>query len=210
MGAIRTYTQLGKNNYRAYRIRRYLRKRGIKVYTRKQWGSQHLDVYRTRRLLKPVTADPADTLVQHITVTFDSGVFVGDFKTDMQTVERIGFERFGSGVSYNFVVDMATGEIGEGQPLDAKGTHTINDKKPPLPNFSFDQNAVARAVAVLGMPTTPLSLKGERSLLLLMQAMVKFKALTPGFDYMPHSAFTAKDCPCDPTRKKMAFLRSMV
>lgn len=205
---VRTYTRLGKANYRAYRIRRYLRRRGVKVYTRGQWGTQHAEVYRWRRLNKPVTADPADTLVQHITVTFDSGVFVGDFKTDMQTVERIGYERFKSGVSYNFVVDMATGEIGEGMPLDAKGTHTINYKN--FPGFSFDQNLVARAVAVLGMPTTPLSLEAERSLLLLMKAMVKFKALTEGFDYMPHSAFAAKDCPCDPTRKQMNFLRSLV
>lgn len=208
MRTVRTYTRLGRNNYRAWRIRRYLRRRGIKVYTRRQWGTQHADVYKWRRLNRPVSADPADTNVQHITVTFDSGVFVGDFKKDMQTVERIGFQRFGSGVSYNYVVDMKTGEIGEGMPLDAKGTHTINDKN--LPGFSKDQNDKARATAVLGMPDTPLSLAGERSLLLLMKAEVKFKALTPGFDYMPHSAFTAKDCPCDPTRKQMTFLRSLV
>lgn len=199
---------LVQNNLRQWRIRYYLRRRGVKVYTRRQWGSQFPEVYRWRRQFKPVTADPADTVVQHITVTFDSGPLRGIFFSDVQLIEQIGFERFGSGISYNAVVDMFTGAIAEGQPLDAKGTHTINNKG--LEGFSFDQNAVARAIAVLGMPDTPLTPKAERSIVLLLRAWVKFGAITEGFDYLPHSAFTAKDCPCDNTRSRMAAIRERV
>jgi hypothetical protein len=74
---------------------------------------------------------------------------------------RIGMERFGSGVSYNFLVHMQTGEVAVGQPLDAKGTHTLNEKR--VPGYSYDQNLVARAirlrppleVRVEGLPERP-------------------------------------------------------
>lgn len=192
------------SNLRAWRIRTYLRRRGYKVYTRRQWGSKWKTLYAYRRRNKPVAIDPADTVVQHITVTHPGG----DFKADVRDVEQIGVDRFGSGVSYNYLVNMATGEIAEGQPLDAKGTHTINDKG--VPDYSYDQNHAARAIAVVGMPDTPLTIHAETAIIILLRALVRYRAITPDFDYKPHSFFTAKDCPCDNTRDEMPFIRTWV
>lgn len=184
-----------------------LQRKGFKVYSRQAWGSQYPGVYAARRVLKPAIT-PADTVVQHITVTLDHGPLSGDFKTDMRTIERIGQERFSSGISYNWVVDMTTGEIGVGQPLDAKGTHTVNDKG--VPNFTYDQNLVARSIAVLGMPNYKLKWRARRSIVGIMVAMVEEGAVTRGFDYVPHSLFAAKDCPCDSTRDAMPRMRRRV
>lgn len=183
------------------RVVRNLRKRGVKVQTRKQWGSKYPGVYRTRLITRRVTRRKADTVVQHITVTFDSGKLVGDFREDMRTIERIGFERFGSGFSYNFGVDMKTGMVGVGMPLLAKGTHTVNDKR--VSGFSYDQNAVARAIAVIGMPNDPLSDEAKESIAQLLAALMDERAVTLDPDYLPHSFFAYKDCPCDATRLSM-------
>lgn len=177
-----------------------LRGRGVKVYTRKQWGSTEGDVYAWRRANKPAH-QPADTVVQHITVTQPSG----DFKADCRTIERIGMERFGSGVSYNWLVDMTTGAVAVGQPLDAKGTHTINDKD--VDGYSYDQNLVARAIAVVGMPDTDLSVRAGEAIAHLLAAMMDEGAVTRGHDYVPHSLFAYKDCPCDSTRDQMPAIR---
>lgn len=196
------------------RVVRRLRRAGVTVYSRSGWGSQPAgykwplapdvpNVYDWRRQNKP--ARPlADTVVQHITVTRRSG----DFRADCRAVERIGFDRFGSGVSYNWLVDMVTGEVAVGQPLDAKGTHTVNDKD--VEGFSYDQNLVARAIAVIGMPSTPLSVKAQRSIVRLLVAMIEEGAVTIGFDYVPHSLFAFKDCPCDSTRARMPKMRGAV
>lgn len=194
-------------------VTRNARRRGVKVHSRGQWGSNPdghrwrlapdvKNVYAWRRKNKRARS-PADTVVQHITVTRRTGI-----KADARAVERIGFDRFGSGVSYNWLVDMTTGEVAVGQPLDAKGTHTINDKR--VQGFSHDQNLVARAIAVVGMPGDQLSAKAEHAIVQLLVAMVQEGAVTPGFDYEPHSRFAFKDCPCDPTRDKMPRIRGEV
>lgn len=185
------------------RVLRNLRRRLGKnmVKTRRQWGSRYPAVYEYRLKYKPVSRVMADTLVQHITVTFDSGTLIGDFYEDMRTVERIGFERFGSGFSYNAAVDMVTGMLGMGMPLKAKGTHTVNDKN--VPGYSHDQNLVARAIAALGMPGKELSPKAENTICHFIAAMIDEGALTPDPDYVPHSLFAAKDCPTDAVRNKM-------
>lgn len=183
------------------RVVRNARRRGVKVYTRRQWGSRSASTYAARRRLRPAR-QPADTVVQHITVTSDKA----DIKSAMRSLEAIGNARFSSGVSYNFGVHMRTGEVGLGQPLDAKGTHTINDKG--VAGFSYDQNLVARAIAVIGMPGTPLSEKAEEAIAQLIAAMIEEGAVTPDPDYVPHSMFAAKDCPCDPTRNRMRAIRA--
>ena len=181
------------------------RKRGVKVYTRRQWGSTQETLYQWRRKNKPhslLPDKPVDTVWQHITVTRRSG----DFKADCQLIERIGFARFGTGCSYNFMVDMTTGEVAVGQPLDAKGAHTLNDKG--LKGYSFDQNAVAIAIAVIGMPNYELSSRGAVAIARLIAACIEVGAVTKGFDYMPHSAVAPKDCPCDSTRNLMPAIRA--
>lgn len=181
-----------------------LRARGIKVYTREQWGSKYGAVYATRREVKPAKV-PADTVFQHITVTLDTGPLTGDFFRDVQTVERIGYERFGSGISYNWLVDMTTGEVAVGQPLDAKGTHTVNDKG--VKGLSYDQNYWARAIAVLGMESSKLSQKAADSISAILAAMMEEGAITKTFDYLPHSHVAYKDCPCNSTRGQMPSIR---
>lgn len=183
------------------RVVRNARKRGVKVFTRRQWRSLHPHVYAWRRIFRKVKPGPADTVVQHITVTRRS-----DIKSDMRVLEKIGMERFGSGVSYNFAVDMVTGEVGLGQSLDAKGTHTLNDKD--VPGYSHDQNYVARAIAVIGMPGDKLSRQAEWSIISLLAAMMDEGAITETFDYDPHSKFAYKDCPCSVTRDRMPALRA--
>lgn len=183
------------------RVVRNLRRRGVVVRNRRQWGSKHPAVYAWRLVWKPVTRVKADTLWQHITVTFDSGTLVGDFDKDMQTIERIGYERFKSGFSYNWGVDMTTGMVGVGMPLLAKGTHTVNDKG--IDNYSYDQNAVARAVAVIGMPGKKPSDACIDSISHLFAAMMEEGALTNDPDYNPHSLVADKDCPTDAMRAVM-------
>ena len=177
-----------------------LRAHGITVLDRTQWGSEHAEVYAKRRIDKP-SKRPCSTVVQHITVTKPTG----DFNADVRVVERIGMERFGSGVSYNFIVNMTTGVVAVGQPLDAKGTHTVNTKG--VAGYSYDQNYAARAIAVLGMPDTKLSAVAERSIVAILASLVRCGEVTREYDYDPHSKFKAKDCPCDSTRDRMPAMK---
>lgn len=186
------------------RVIRNARKRGVTIYTRRQWGSKHLLTYQLRRRQRKhnqLPKRPTDTLVQHITVTRDDGPTGEDFKTDMREIERIGFERFGSGVSYNWCVDMLTGQVGLGQSLDAAGTHTVNDKN--IPGFSKNLNYVSIAISVIGMPGDRLSDLAINSISRLIAAHIEEGALTKGHDYLPHSMFAKKDCPTEAVRSRM-------
>lgn len=188
---------------------RAARARGLTVLTRDQWGAVHEDVYAWRRENKPhalLPGRPVDTMWQHITVTLDHGPLTGDFKADVRTIERIGYDRFRSGISYTWVVDMRTGMIAQGMPLDAKGTHTVNAKG--IAGFSYDQNAVALSIAVLGMPSDRLSSVAENAIAQLLAAHIDAGVLTRTFDYVPHSLVAAKDCPCDATRNRMDEIRA--
>lgn len=185
-----------------YRVTRYMRKRGVPVYTRRAWAlPEQRGIYRARRKVRPhllLPKKPADTLVWHISVTRDDGPDKTDFIADMRELHRIGMERFGSGVSYNFGIDMTTGEVGIGQSLHTAGTHTVNDKE--LAGFSHNQNAVAIGVVFIGMPGQHLSAAAQYSAVSLVAALVAEGALTEHFDNMPHSAFAFKDCPTDNVR----------
>ena len=192
---------------------RAARRRGLTVLTHRQWGSKCRALYAQRRRDTArgrwgTFRRQADTVAQHITVTLDHGPLLGDFKADVRRVEQIGVDRFGSGVSYNWLVDMRTGTVAVGQPLDSKGTHTVNEKG--VAGYSYDQNLAARAIAVLGMPGDQLSAKAENAIVQLLAAMVETGAITEGFDYVPHSLFAAKDCPCGPTRDRMPEIREAV
>lgn len=191
------------------------RERGVVVLTRRQWGSRpdgrpwplapNVDnVYKWRLANKPVTARTADTLAQHISVTFDTGPLVGTFDDDMRTIERIGFARFGSGFSYNAGADHRDGTIGIGMPLLAKGTHTVMEVDRG-PSWSHDQNAVARAIAWIGMPGMVPTAKAREQVAQFIAAMIDEGALTPTFDYKPHAPWFTdqKDCPTDSARAAM-------
>lgn len=194
------------------------RRRGVKIMTRREWGSMYGPVYAARRRERPHhqigRGIPTDTLVQHITVTHPSTPTLPASRSmaaDMRVVERIGFDRFGSGMSYNFGWNMSNGLIGVGMPLDAKGTHTVNEKH--VPGFSYDLNYVSLAIAGIGMaatPGTPDTVPTEQaldSLARLIAALIDCHYLTHEFDYMPHRAFTNKACPGDLIAARMSDVR---
>jgi hypothetical protein len=182
------------------------RRRGAKVLTHSQWGSKQKALYASRRKATASGVWPGfklkvDTVVYHITVTFDSGPLTGDFKKDAQTVERIGTERFGSGVSYNVLIDMQTGMAAVGQPIDSKGTHTVNDKK--RKGFSKDQNLVARAIGFIGKPGDKLSNEAVETAADVLFSWWECGFITDDPDHLPHSFFAYKDCPTDAVRERM-------
>lgn len=183
------------------RVVRNARRRGVTVIGRTGWGNTSL-VYSRRRRTRPHKHAPSDTLWQHITVTNRKGI-----RYDMRTLHRIGMERFGSGVSYNFCIDMKTGEVGVGQALDAKGTHTVNNKN--IPNYSYDQNFVSLAFAFIGMPGDKPSDKAIDAAANLFAALIDEGALTEDPDYNPHSMVAYKDCPTDAVRKVMSEIKSL-
>lgn len=182
------------------RVIKDTRKLGGRVFNRRQWGNVS-PVYAIRRRTRKHDPLPSDTLWQHITVTPNSAHGGGGIKKEMRLLHRIGIERFGTGVSYNFAVDMQTGAIGLGAALDAKGAHTLNDKH--ILNYSFDQNAVSHAIAFIGNPGDKPSLVAIKAVAKLTAALIHQGALTHGHDYNPHSMVAFKDCPTDAVREVM-------
>lgn len=190
------------------RVVKNARRKGLVVLTPIQWGSLSLATYAWRRRYRPhlyLPDRPAPNLWQHITVTYDTGRKKRSFKKDCRLVERIGNDRFSVGCSYNVMWDMKTGMIAIGQPFDARGAHTLNDKK--TPGFSFDQNAVGLAIAAIGMPGDVPTEKAVLCLISFIKSMKEEGAISDNFDYEPHSLVAAKDCPTNAVRNAMPRIR---
>lgn len=91
---------------------------------RTRWASAFDYAARHRQQFR--AADPAKVeTVLHTTVTIAPDLLppYDDEHEAMRTLERIGTQRFRSGVSYNAAV-MPSGRAYEGQPLDNKSTHS--------------------------------------------------------------------------------------
>lgn len=174
---------------------REARRRGLKVYSRKQWGSQHRALYFKRLITHPTIRGKFDTVWQHISVTFDDGKLTGDFFADMREVERIGFERFGSGFSYTVGFDKDSGRIGLGMPIRAKGTHTVNHKN--IRGFSYDQNRVSLAFVMIGVPGDVPSDECVQAMGEFLAVLIDTGKVTLDPDYKPHRLVAAKACPTD-------------
>lgn len=186
------------------RVVRNAKARGVEVKTRAQWGSQYPNVYKARLVSRRVAVIRAPLFMSHVTVTRDSGPLVGDFYEDMRTVEQIGYERFGSGFSYNWGIDPHTGMVGVGMPLMAAGTHTVNDKRVggfPTPPSSL--NYMARAAAWIAMPGFTITSEAKEAFAQLLAAHIEEGALEHDFTFKPHSFFAAKDCPTQAGRDAM-------
>lgn len=176
---------------------RRLRAGGYKVKTRRQWGSQCAPVYAYRLRSKPVDF-PVSHMFAHITVTSKNG------DEGAREVEQIGLDRFGSGVSYNWLVDHQTHTIYEGMPLAAKGTHTVNNKEVPgFPVPPESLNYIGHAVAFMAMPGDVFCNKCAELFAAIMAAEKIEDVLRDGAHYLPHSKFAAKDCPTDAVRDKL-------
>lgn len=194
-------------------VARNLRRRGLKVYGHKRCLI-FSSVYRNRRKTHPHHIiwngdsdrgdDRVDTLWAHISVTHAFKVSMGSC---MRTLHTIGMDRFGSGISYNFAIHHITGEIGIGQILDAKGTHTV--MRVPRQGYSTDQNAVSVAIVFIGMPGMQPTKAAWESYEHLIAALIEEGFLTVGFDHNPHSfADPGKDCPTDVVRERLGELKA--
>lgn len=181
------------------RVVKRVRELGGEIYTHGDWGSRCKHIYTARRRTRPVRIKQADTWVGHITVTRSRGDSKEAFFEDMRLVESIGLDRFSSGFSYNF--GIRNGRIGVGQPLDSKGTHTVNNKN--RAGFSYDQNHAARAFAFIGMPGDVFDKRDHEAAVILTAAMILEGQLTEDPDVLPHSFFAWKDCPCDSLRNQL-------
>lgn len=187
-----------------------LRRRGVEVLTHDQWDSRCRDIYRDRLTSRPhslLPSKPVDTLWNHITVTLDHGPLTGNFAADLRTVEDIGKDRFGSGISYNILVDQNAPHprVAIGQFFEAKGAHTVNDKG--TAGFSRDQNAVALALAWIGMPGDRLNEHAITATVQANAALMQIGALTQHYDNVPHSLVAPKDCPTDELRARLATIK---
>lgn len=92
----------------------------MKIYTRSEWGAQFQDGYGTRT---PVNL----SLYAHHTVTGHSGTnaTLAQDKAAVRTVERVGQQNFGVGMSYPFVIPPS-GRIFQGVSPNRVSAHTIN------------------------------------------------------------------------------------
>lgn len=187
-----------------------MRRRGVEVLTHDQWGSQRTGVYAERLRTRPhslLPGRPVDTLWNHITVTNDDGTLIGEFKADMREVERIGFERFGTGFSYNvgFDANPPHPRVGIGQFFEARGAHTINDKG--IAGYSLNQNKVAIAFAWIGMPGDKINEHAREAMVQARAAAIEVGILTETYDDVPHSLVAPKDCPTDELRDMLPALK---
>lgn len=88
------------------------------ITTRAEWGARHPRGFRPSRL-------PATELWLHHSVTIAPDLVppFDDEHRAMRTLEQIGQDRFGGGISYTFAV-MPNGRVYEGHGVDREGAHT--------------------------------------------------------------------------------------
>lgn len=180
-------------------VKRLRRVYGVTTLTRSDWGSRRGATYAWRLIFRKAQV-PADTVVQHITVTPDTGKFLPSFRENMRLLEQIGFDRFGTGVSYNACVDDQ-GLAGMGMPLRAAGAHTLNDKG--VPGYSFNQNYVARAIAWIGLEGETPTEACVDTITKIIACLMDCGHVTEDPDYDPHSKFAFKSCPLDSMKVQM-------
>lgn len=183
---------------------------GCKVLDRSQWGTKYEALYQKRRVTKKFIGDrgKAKYAFSHISVTRDDGPSDADFAADMRELERIGYERFLSGISYNWAVDLENGTIGEGMPLDAKGTHTVNNKH--VGGYEYDLNAYGHAIVGIGMPGAKPTNAFVASVAAIIAAERDLGLMVEDSDLLPHSMFAAKDCPTTAIRNRIPEIEMLV
>lgn len=104
----------------------------MQIISREEWGAAYEDGYGTSTL-------PAHEVWLHHSVTLAPDLVppFDDELAAMRTLERIGEQRFGRGISYTFAV-MPTGRVYEGHSVEREGAHTAG------------RNDVARAIVLVG------------------------------------------------------------
>lgn len=111
----------------------------LTIVSRARWGARHDRGFRPAPL-------PASEVWLHHTVTIAPDLVHLDADRDgvdddearaMRTLEDIGEQRFGGGISYTFAV-MPSGRVYEGHGVDREGAHTAG------------RNSVARSIVLVG------------------------------------------------------------
>jgi len=123
-----------------------LRDQGLDFVTRDGWGAQEETTYQWRRVNRHVDL-PVRRGFWHISVTrCPERGDTADEAAVMREVEAIGQARFSTGISYNGGVTQS-GRLYLGQPLDAAGAHTLDDKGTFGP-VGFNWNYAAHALVL--------------------------------------------------------------
>jgi hypothetical protein len=173
---------------REKRIIEELRQAGFTVLSRKQWGSRHRPLYQWRRIRRHFPGE-AKSFFAHVTVTNRSD----SFAADVREVEQIGYERFKTGISYNYAVDQKTGAIAIGMPHDAAGAHTLNDKG--IDGFPYNLNYYGHGIAWIGNVGDRPSQDCEDAFSAIIAAERKHGAARDHATIYPHRKFAWKECP---------------
>lgn len=104
----------------------------MQIISRAQWGAQHEDGFDQAPLpAREVWLHHSVTVAPDLVAPFD------DEDQAVRTLERIGEQRFGRGISYTFAV-MPTGRVYEGHGIGRQGAHTAK------------RNSIARAIVLVG------------------------------------------------------------
>lgn len=164
------------------------------IRPRSEWGSTY--DYAKRAADKPAPRAKDGAYLHHsVTLAPDLLATTLQEREDehraMRLLESIGRQRFRSGVSYNVGV-MPSGEAYEGNPLNAKGTHS----------GEADHNYRYASIVLVGnyqsgKPTLKARLKVVRILVHWRKAKV---LATLSGCLVPHSRFKATSCPGENAR----------
>jgi hypothetical protein len=182
--------------------RRRLAEVGLVMREREDWGAVFDDYDQAR----PVQV--AGLLVGHIAVVRDPGDLLGTEDQVMRNIERIGIARFpNTGYSYNGAA-FNTGRLYEGQPLERRGAHTVNDRRrssctmsgcpsrgDSLTAPSWNNNVNARALVAPQMPGDPCTDAQVTSFARWGAALKLAGFATSAARWHGHRCFAAKDCP---------------
>ncbi|GAB3458687.1 N-acetylmuramoyl-L-alanine amidase [Actinophytocola sediminis] len=102
----------------------------LSIISRARWGARY------QRGFGPAPL-PAQEVWLHHSVTGAPAADLALEAAAMRTLEDIGQQRFGGGISYTFAV-MPSGRVYEGHGVDRQGAHTAN------------RNSIARAIVLIG------------------------------------------------------------
>jgi hypothetical protein len=104
----------------------------MKIISRGEWGARYGDGFA------PAPLPASEVWLHHsVTVAPDLVPPFDDEYVAMRTLERIGQERFGGGISYTWAA-MPSGRIYQGHSVGRRGAHTRG------------RNSIARAVVLVG------------------------------------------------------------
>lgn len=177
-----------------------LRKAGVEVHTRSEWGSpqQKAGAYRKRRRTHLMAEVTAKYHFLHITVTSDTDT-VQQGAAGARQIEHYGYSSPPM-VSYQDLITNE-GRYFEGQNYRVKGTHTINDKN--VPGFPHDLNAHGYALALMqnvGDAVTDIQVDVAAK---VFAARELEGLVVRGAPVYPHRKFAYKSCPGDKAMERL-------